>query len=122
MHAHAGGAELVVGDYLHDFCGVQLGYPTSVVEGEVFVFESFDGAGSAMEYGTLRVCPGRILARTAGRIGRRFTIDGIHSHVQGGEVDVKEGRVVSVLTFHSAHELGDELERGWAMKLSGSIS
>ena len=43
MHAHAGGAELVVGDYLHDFCRVQLGHPTSVVEGEVVVFEAFDG-------------------------------------------------------------------------------
>ena len=45
MHEHAGGAELVVGDYLQDFSGVQLGYSTSVVEGEVVVFESFDGAG-----------------------------------------------------------------------------
>ena len=45
MHAHAGGAELVVGDYLHDFCGVQLGHPTSVVEREVVVFEAFDGVG-----------------------------------------------------------------------------
>ena len=47
MHAHAGGTELVVRDYLHDFCGVQLGHPTSVVEGEVVVFETFDGAGLA---------------------------------------------------------------------------
>ena len=45
MHAHAGGTELVVRDYLHDFCGVQLGHPTSVVEREVVVFKAFDGVG-----------------------------------------------------------------------------
>ena len=45
MRAREGGAELVVGDYLHDFCGVQLGYSTSVGDGEVDVFKAFDGAG-----------------------------------------------------------------------------
>ena len=47
VHSRAGGAELVFGDYLHDFFGVQLGHPTSVVEGEVVVFEAFDSAGRA---------------------------------------------------------------------------
>ena len=45
--------------------------------------------------------------------GRRCTFNGIHSHVQGQEFDIKEERVVPVMTFHSAHELGNELERGW---------
>ena len=55
VHASAGGAELVFGDYLHDFCGVQLGYSTSVGEGEMVVFKAFDGAELAGESGSLRV-------------------------------------------------------------------
>ena len=49
----------------------------------------------------------------ARRTGRRFTFNGIHSNIQVREFDVKEGRGVPVLMFHSAHELGDELEGGW---------
>ena len=49
----------------------------------------------------------------ARRTGRRFTFNGIHSNIQVREFDVNEGRGVPVLMFHSAHELGDELERGW---------
>ena len=42
---HAGGAKLVVRDYLHDFCGVQLGYSTSVGEGKMIVFKALFGLG-----------------------------------------------------------------------------
>ena len=55
VQARAGGAEFVFGDYLHDFCGVQLGYSTSVGEGEMVVFKAFDGAELAGESGSLRV-------------------------------------------------------------------
>ena len=51
--------------------------------------------------------------RMARRSGWRFTFNSIHSHVQGQEIDVKKGRIVPVLTFHSIHKLGDEQERGW---------
>ena len=77
------------------------------------VFKAFDGAGWAGESRSLRVWVGRISARTAGRVGLRFISYGIHSHVQGREVYVKEGRIVPVLTFYSVYELGDEQEHGW---------
>ena len=117
VHARAGGAEFVVGDYLQDCCGVQFSYSTFIGEGKMVVFKAFDGAGWAGESGPLRVWVGRNSARTAGRVGRRFISYDIHSHVQGREVDVKEGRVVPVLTFHSVHKLGDELERGWGTNI-----
>ena len=113
VHARAGGAEFVVGDYLQDCCGVQFGYSTFIGEGKMVVFKAFDGAGWAGESRSFRVWVGRILARSAGRVGRRFISYSIHSLVQGREVKGKEGRIVPVLTFHSVHELGNELERGW---------
>ena len=108
-----GWAEFVVGDCLQDFCGVQFCYSTFIGEGKMVVFKAFDGAGWAGESRPLRVWVGRNLARAAGRVGGRFISYDIYFHVQGREVNIKEGRVVPVLTFHSVHKLGDELERGW---------
>ena len=85
----------------------------AVGEGKMVVFKPLIVQGGQGNRGPLRVWVGRNSARLAGRVGRRFISYSIHSHVQGQEVNVKEGKIVPVLTFHSVHELGDELERGW---------
>ena len=41
----------------------------------------------------------------------------VNSHVQGRELDIKEGKVISVIPFHFVHKLSHEQERGWGSEV-----
>ena len=100
-------ASVGVRDDLQVVRGTQIGHSAPVVECEVVGFESFGGTGGARAARWLRRGVGSG-TRGLGYVTRRSIPNWFDSHVQGGEVEVKERRVASRILLQFDYILSKE--------------
>ena len=105
MAVGTSGAEVVVGDELHDVGRAELGHSALVGEGKVVRLESFEGTQGTGARWRCRRVGGVVLRNIWFGVGL-YRADSFDGDIRRREVAIEKCRVGTVVFLNSAYELG----------------